>query len=91
MSDLEKIHGRVRYSSPFTASLVEDSRESLLAIDVPPFGNIQEGDIRAAFNHLSAFQGLPEGAPLVLLGFRDQLGMRAVILISRIVRDERVL
>jgi len=83
----EQIRGRIMYEAGRAAFLREEEQESLLAMDVPPFGNIQEDDIAAAFNHFAVFQGVRDGDPVSFFGIRDRFGGRPLILIVRMVQD----
>jgi hypothetical protein len=88
MPQTVEINGIIRYRYP-TALLEENELTSLLALDVPPHGKIQKKDIVAAHNYLKWIVGKEDGDSIRVLGFRDEISSRPLILIVRIINDGR--
>ena len=84
MQVLEVIEGTVWYRYP-VSHVDEGGSRSLLAIDVPPHGHVQQSDIRAARRYLQDVLRVPEGGSLRIQGFRHELGGVPLVLIVRVL------
>lgn len=79
------IAGQIRYMEESVQLIESDGRISTLAVDKPPLHHFNLEDIAAAMQFYRDLLGAPDGSNTTLLGIRERIGLRELILIVRVL------